>query len=38
MQLTLQNFPHPENPSTSYLACLGPIAALTNMQGAIRFF
>ncbi len=37
LQLTLQNYPHPENPSTSYLACLGPVAAFTNMQGAIRF-
>ena len=37
LQLTLQNCPHPENPRTTYLACLSPVAALKNLQTAIRF-
>ena len=37
MQLTLQGFPHPENPRTSYLACLSPVSSLGHMQGVFRF-
>jgi aspartate dehydrogenase len=36
-QLTLRNLPHPDNPSTTYLACLGAIAALNNVQAMLRF-
>jgi len=36
-QLTLRNLPHPDNPSTTYLACLGAIAALNNVQASLRF-
>lgn len=37
MRLTLHNFPHPENPRTSFLACLGAVAAIRNVQGPLRF-
>ena len=36
-QLTLRNLPHPDNPSTTYLACLGAIAALNNVRASLRF-
>lgn len=36
-RLTLRNLPHPDNPSTTYLACLGAIAALNNVQASLRF-
>ena len=36
-QLTLRNLPHPDNPSTTYLACLGAIAALKNVRASLRF-
>lgn len=37
LELTLHNYPHPENPRTSYLACLGAVAAVKNLQGPVRF-
>ena len=37
LELTLHNYPHPENPRTSYLACLGAVAAVKNLQGSLRF-
>ena len=36
-QLTLRNLPHPDNPSTTLLACLGAIAGLNNVQATLRF-
>ena len=36
-QLTLRNLPHPDNPSSTYLACLGAIASLNNMRATLRF-
>ncbi|MCZ7571257.1 MAG: aspartate dehydrogenase [Ardenticatenaceae bacterium] len=37
LQLTLRSSPHPDNPRTSYLACLGAIAAIKNSRGPLRF-
>ena len=37
MRLTLRNIPHPRNPRTSFLACLGAVAAIKNVQGPFRF-
>ena len=37
MKMALQNYPHPDNPSTTYLACLGAIAALKNRNASVQF-
>jgi len=37
LQLTLRSFPHPKNPKTTSLACLGAVAAVKNVGAAIRF-
>jgi aspartate dehydrogenase len=37
LRLTLQNLPHPQNPSTTNLACQGAVATLGNMLTPICF-
>lgn len=37
MRLKVRNFAHPRNPRTSFLACLGSVAAVENVQGPLRF-
>jgi aspartate dehydrogenase len=37
LELTVQNFPHPDNPSTTFLASFSAVSALKNLQGSVRF-
>ena len=37
LELKVQNLPHPDNPSTTFLAALSAVSALKNLQTSLRF-